>query len=203
MVRLGGFPQGFIDSVREAGDIVRVISEYVPLKPSGTRMKGLCPFHEEKTPSFSVDPNNQLFYCFGCQTGGDLFKFVMLYEKVDFIEAVKMLAGRCGIPIPTSQRGSDDPYERLLDMNRLAAEFFRKMLQDSDAGGGCRAYLEQRGITAETAEFLGLGYAPNSWEALRGHLAGKRFKPEEMLRGGLVQDRRKAARASTTVSATG
>ena len=88
---MGGFPQSFIEAVRDAGDIVRVISEYVPLKQAGTRMKGLCPFHQEKTPSFSVDPNAQLFYCFGCQTGGDLFKFVMLYENVDFTEAVKTL----------------------------------------------------------------------------------------------------------------
>jgi DNA primase len=191
VIGLGGFPQGFIESVRDAGDIVRLISEYVPLKPSGSRrMKGLCPFHEEKTPSFTVNPENQLFYCFGCQTGGDLFKFVMLYEKVDFVEAVKMLAGRFGIPLPTPTRGPDDPYERLLEMNKSAADFFRKMLKDPEAGRGCRAYLEKRGITSETAGFLGLGYAPDAWEALRGHLLAKRFTPQEMLRGGLVQDRR-------------
>jgi DNA primase len=188
--RLGGFPKGFIEAVRDAGDIVRVISEYVPLKQAGTRMKGLCPFHEEKTPSFSVDPNAQLFYCFGCQTGGDLFKFVMLYEKVEFTEAVKMLAQRAGIPIPEQRRSSDDPYERLLQLNQLAAEFYRSTLLDSNGGRGCRDYLKQRGLSSETVEFLGLGYAPDAWEPLRSHLLGKQFKPQELRRGGLTVQRK-------------
>ena len=142
---MGGFPQSFIDAVRDAGDIVRVVSDYVPLKQAGTRMKGLCPFHDEKTPSFSVDPSAQFFYCFGCQTGGDAFKFVQLYEKVDFIESVKLLAERFGIPIPETRRQADDPYDRLLEMNRVAAEFYRTMLWENPAGARCRAYLEKRG----------------------------------------------------------
>lgn len=187
---MGGFPQSFIDAVRDAGDIVRVVSDYVPLKQAGTRMKGLCPFHDEKTPSFSVDPNAQFFYCFGCQTGGDAFKFVQLYEKVDFIEAVKLLAQRFGIPIPEPKRQADDPYDRLLEMNRVAAEFYRTMLWGNPAGARCRAYLEKRGISKELAEFLSLGYAPEGWEAIRGHLLGRRFKPQEILRGGLVASRK-------------
>ena len=94
------FPNSFVEAVRDAADIVQVVSEYVPLKRAGTRFKGLCPFHQEKTPSFSVDPQNRLFYCFGCQTGGDLFKFVMLYEKLGFPEAVEVLAQRFGVPVP-------------------------------------------------------------------------------------------------------
>ena len=96
----GHFTKGLIDDVRDAADIVQIVSDYVPLKRAGSRLKGLCPFHQEKTPSFSVDPNNQLFYCFGCGTGGDLFKFVMLYDKLEFPEAVEMLAQRFGIPLP-------------------------------------------------------------------------------------------------------
>jgi len=187
---LGGFPQSFIEAVREAGDIVRVVSEYVPLKQAGTRMKGLCPFHEEKTPSFSVEPNRGLFYCFGCQTGGDVFKFVQLYEGVDFIEAVKLIAQQAGIPIPEERRRSDDPYERMLEINRLAAEFYSKNLKENAAGARCRAYLKDRGISDQTVDFLGLGYAPDEWEALRGHLLGRHFKPQEIERAGLVVKRK-------------
>ena len=102
----GPYPQDFIESVRNAGDIVQLVSDYVPLKPAGSRLKGLCPFHTEKTPSFSVDPKLQLFYCFGCQTGGDLFKFLMLYESVSFSEAVETLANRFGVPLPEAGRRS-------------------------------------------------------------------------------------------------
>ena len=179
----------FVEAVRSAGDIVRLISDYVPLKQSGSRLKGLCPFHQEKTPSFSVDPNNQLFYCFGCQTGGDVFKFVMLYEKVGFREALEMLARRWGVPIPES-RPRDDRMGRLLDMNRAAEEFFRGRLADPRSGKQCRDYLESRGIGDEIVEKLGIGHAPDSWDALRDHLLSKRFKVEEMVAGGLVLERR-------------
>ena len=109
--------KGLVESVRSAGDIVRLISEYVPLKPAGVRLKGLCPFHQEKTPSFTVDAKNQLFYCFGCQTGGDAFKFVQLYEKIDFREAVETLARRFGVPIPDRRGSAGEPHR----LRRVAA----------------------------------------------------------------------------------
>jgi DNA primase len=152
-------------------------------------MKGLCPFHEEKTPSFSVDPSSQLFYCFGCQTGGDIFKFVMLYEKVGFREAVELLAERFGVPIPVSSRPRDDRLERIRDAVSLAEAFFNERLR-SPVGKRCRSYLERRGIGDEAAERLGLGYAPDSWDALRNHLASNRFKAEEMAAAGLVLARK-------------
>lgn len=153
-------------------------------------MKGLCPFHEEKTPSFSVDPSRQLFYCFGCQTGGDLFKFVMLYEKVSFPEAAEMLAKRWGVPLPApTGRKRDGLFERLLEMNRSAEAFFKTTLAGA-AGAGCRDYLAKRRIDEATTERLGLGYAPEGWETLRTHLVAKRFKPEEILRAGLVLPRK-------------
>jgi len=186
----GPFGQDFVDTVRDAGDIVRLVSDYVPLKASGARMKGLCPFHEEKTPSFSVDPQRQLFYCFGCRTGGDVFKFVMLYEKVDFPEAVELLANRWGVELPKATRKGEDPRDRLLRMNQAAARFFETLLADEEGGAEARAYLERRGIGAATAEQLRLGYSPAAWEALRSHLQTKGFKPEEMLKGGLVLDRK-------------
>lgn len=183
-----GFSSDFIESVRAAGDIVRVIADYVPLKQAGARYKGLCPFHQEKTPSFSVDPNNQLFYCFGCQTGGDLFKFVMLYEKVGFPEAVESLANRFGIPLPKVTRTpADDERERTLEMNEAAARLFAARLTQEKR---CRDYLARRGLDDETARKLGLGYAPDEWEVLRGHLLARGFKPRELLRGGLVLARK-------------
>ena len=99
--------KGLVESVRSAGDIVRLISEYVPLKAAGVRLKGLCPFHQEKTPSFTVDAKNQLFYCFGCGSGGDVFKFVMLTERFTFPEAVEHIAGRVGIELPKKKRGNE------------------------------------------------------------------------------------------------
>jgi DNA primase len=179
----------FIETVRAAGDLVRVVSDYVALKPAGARLKGLCPFHQEKTPSFSVDPSAQLFYCFGCQTGGDLFKFVMLYEKVGFREAAEMLAHRFGVPVPAS-RPRDDRRERLLDAIRSAEAFFRERLRDPDAGRRGREYVERRGLDPEVVERLGIGYAPDSWDALRNHLQGRRFRIEELAEAGLVLARR-------------
>jgi DNA primase len=189
---LGGpFPQHFIDAVRNAADIVQVISDYVPLKKAGTRMKGLCPFHEEKTPSFSVDPGAQLFYCFGCQTGGDVFKFIQLYDKADFGEAVRILAQRFGLPLPAErERKRRGPEERLLQMNKAADAFYRSRLRDDSAGRLCRSYLEKRGLDGDTIETLGLGFAPDNWDALRGHLLSQRYRPEEMHKGGLVVPRK-------------
>ncbi len=189
-----GVPTGrdFVDAVRRAGDIVKLISDYVPLRPSGSRLKGLCPFHQEKTPSFSVDPGLQLFYCFGCHTGGDVFKFVMLYEKVEFPEAVQLLAQRWGVPLPAARRPEDDRRSRLLDMNREAEAFFRGRLADPDAGRAARQYLARRGLSRETASRLGLGYAPDAWEALRSHLVARRFRPHEIVEGGLAVHRKDA-----------
>lgn len=173
-------------SVRSAGDIVELVSDYVLLKRAGSRYKGLCPFHQEKTPSFTVDPQAQLFYCFGCQQGGDLFRFVMLYEKVGFREALEMLARRFGVSLPDRSRGEPGLRERILEANRLAEAYYRKQLHDPEAGRRARAYLAERGLSRETIEALGLGYAPDRWEALRGHLLSKGFEPSELVAAGLV-----------------
>jgi DNA primase len=178
--------------VRIAAEIVQIVSDYVPLKPAGARLKGLCPFHQEKTPSFSVDPKAQLFYCFGCQTGGDVFKFVQLYENVAFPEAVGMLARRFGIPLPAREgasRAAEDQLDRLARLNQIAEAFFRAML-GQDAATACRDYLGRRGLAAETIERLGLGYAPPGWETLRAHLVAKRFRGEDLLQAGLALPRK-------------
>ena len=185
----GPFEPDFVEAVRASGDIVQVVSDYVPLKKAGRRLKGLCPFHQEKTPSFSVDPESQLFYCFGCQTGGDIFKFIQIYDKLNFGEAIEALARRFGVPLPATQRKGGDDRERVLEINAAALAFFRESLRQ-DAGRGCREYLAKRGLDDKTLERLGLGYAPDDWEALRGHLMGKRYRADDLLKAGLVSARK-------------
>jgi len=186
----GPWGRDIVALVRDAADIVRVVSDYVPLRQAGSRLKGLCPFHQEKTPSFSVDPDRQLFYCFGCRTGGDVFKFLMLYDKVEFPEALETLANRFGVRLPQGKAPNRDPLDRLLEMNEVARAFFAANLADGESGRRGRAYLERRGLTAETGARLRLGYAPDSWDALRSHLRAKGYRPDEMLKGGLVAERR-------------
>ena len=181
----------FVAAVRSAGDIVRLVSDYVPLKPGGNRLKGLCPFHNEKTPSFSVDPQLQLFYCFGCQTGGDSFKFVMLYEKLSFAEAVEFLARRWGVPIPrVAPRPENDVRERLLLMNEMAAAHFRAGLNDPSRGRAASEYLARRGVGAATAERFSLGYAADSWDEIVQLLTARGFSAAEMQNAGLTVRRK-------------
>src|SRR4026209_2901432 len=135
---MGLFSQQFIDDLRLQANIVRVVEEYVPLKRAGTKYKGLCPFHSEKTPSFTVDSDKGFFHCFGCQAGGDVFKFLELHEKVGFADAVKLLAQRFGVALPEmeetdDQRANSAERETLLKVHEAAAAWFRQQLA-SDAG---------------------------------------------------------------------
>jgi DNA primase len=179
-----------VETVRHAGDLVRLISDHVPLKARGARLLGLCPFHEEKTPSFSVDPKAQLFYCFGCHTGGDLFKFVQLYERVDFKEAVEILARRWGVPLPATETPADAARRRLLELTDIAAAWFEDRLSDPEGGRRAREYLERRGLSEATSARLRLGVAPEAWDALRTHLVAKRFRSEEIVTAGLALPRK-------------
>ena len=163
----------FTDTVRDSADIERVISEYVSLRGAGNSLKGLCPFHTEKTPSFTVSRDKQAFYCFGCKAGGDVFKFVMLAERVTFPESVRIVADKCGVAIPAESGGGDkkaDERKELLEVHERAGAWFRKMLS-SDEAGPARQVIEKRKINEEFAERFGLGYAPNS--GLLGHLRPK------------------------------
>jgi len=169
----------FADRVKQQADIVRVIGEYVRLKKAGQNFVGLCPFHNEKTPSFNVHPVRQIYHCFGCGVGGDVFKFVMEMEKVEFLDAVRVVAEKCGIPVP--QRKPRTPEERreqsqrkvLLELHRDAAEFFQRQLKASAEGGVAAAYLEDRGLDRPTIEHFGIGYAPSGGDALLRHVRGK------------------------------
>ncbi len=180
-------PEGdFLETVRASVDIREIISGYVPLKKIGGRYRGLCPFHSEKTPSFYVDAGKQLFYCFGCGTGGDAFKFLMLYEKVDFPEALRSLARRYGIPEPDRYSGASSERQALLKINRASLEFFREVLRKGRGGEAARRYVEERGLSPETVESFSLGCAPAGWETLKSHLLRTGFPEQQLLNAGVL-----------------
>ncbi len=176
-----------VGKVRSSLDVVSLISEATPLKKAGRKYRGLCPFHNEKTPSFYVDENKQLFYCFGCGAGGDVFKFVMLRESVEFPEALRLLARRAGIPIPDGA-GAPRRSEReaILGVCRAAAELYRSILVEEPEGAPGREYLKRRGVTEETRDGLGLGFAPDRWDTARLALEAKGFRPELLQAAGIV-----------------
>ena len=169
----------FADRVKQQADIVRVVGEYVRLKKNGQNFTGLCPFHSEKTPSFAVHPVKQIYHCFGCGVGGDVFKFVMEMDKCDFMEAVRTVADKCGIAISRARESS--PEERkeqqqrttLVELHREAAAFFARQLESTPEGKAARGYLADRGLDGEAIARFGLGYAPASGEALLRHLKTK------------------------------
>ncbi len=169
----------FADRVKQQADIVRVVGEYVRLKKSGQNYVGLCPFHSEKTPSFAVHPVKQIYHCFGCGVGGDVFKFVMEMEKSNFPEAVRTVAEKCGIPIPKprertpEERQANQQRTALVEMHREAAGYFTRQLEATPEGKAARAYLEDRGLDAETIARFSLGYAPSGGDALYRHLKQK------------------------------
>jgi len=183
-----------IKSVTEASDIVDLIGSYFPLKRAGTSFRAVCPFHQEKTPSFHVNPARQSFHCFGCGAGGGVLRFVMDYEHVDFPSAVRRLAQRAGIPILEDAASAEDGQkqgqrQRLLAIHAEAAAWFHKALVKSPAGAQAREYLKSRGITSEVAKSWQLGYAPDSWDALLEHLRGCRFSDGEIMLSGLASSK--------------
>jgi DNA primase len=184
------FPDSFVEEVRHAADIVRVISEHVALKRAGTSWKGLCPFHQEKTPSFNVRQEPAVFHCFGCGEGGDVFRFLMMRERVSFPEAVEMLARRFGVPVPQGrvEPGPDRrEREELLAVMEAAAQHFTRTLW-SAPGTRAREYLLGRGFEKETLERIRAGAARDSWDDLLGVFRGK-FSPALLAKAGLVVER--------------
>ena len=192
-------PQDFIELVRSSTDIVNVVSGYVPLKASGKSFKGLCPFHNEKTPSFHVNPERQIFHCFGCNEGGDAFKFLMLYDKLSFVESVEQLAGRAGLQVPrrSGQSGQSGLAEKehqersvLLRIQDEAAKFFQEQLHHSPEGARGIAYLRKRDFTDDTIRDYGIGLAPDQWSSLLDHLTKKGARAELIERAGLAIPRK-------------
>lgn len=187
------FPPSFIDDLKSRADIVQVIQERVPLRRAGTTWKGLCPFHGEKTPSFNVNGDKGFFKCFGCGVGGDVIKFVELYDKVAFPEAVRQLAGRVGMAVPEADEAKTDVAEQrdreaLLKIHEVAAVWFREQLA-TPAGATARRQLTNRGLAADTIERLGMGYAPAAREALKARLVRDGFALPLLVRSGLLVQR--------------
>lgn len=180
-------PEDIINEIKYRNDIETAVSQYVNLKRRGKNLVGLCPFHSEKTPSFTVYPENGSFYCFGCGVGGDVFTFTGLIENLDYIESVKLLAERSGITLP--QDGYDDSMQRLkkriYDINRDTARFFHAFLM-SPGGKWALDYLTGRGLTVKTIKHFGLGAAPDSWDALIHHLKEKGYTESDMLAANVI-----------------
>ncbi len=180
-------PHEVIEEIKYRNEIESAISQYVNLKRRGKNLVGLCPFHSEKTPSFTVYPENGSFYCFGCGVGGDVITFTGLIENLDYIESVKLLAEKSGVTLP--QDGYDDSMQKLknrvYDINREAAKFFHSYLM-SEGGKWAREYLVGRGLTLKTIKQFGLGAAPDSWDSLINHLKEKGFTISEMLTANVI-----------------
>ncbi|MBQ4627217.1 MAG: DNA primase, partial [Clostridia bacterium] len=187
----------FIQDLQERADIEQVISSHVNLKRRGKTLVGLCPFHNEKTPSFTVYPDTRSFYCFGCGAGGDVISFVRRIENLDYIEAVKAVAQMAGMSMP--EDGYDDTLSkkrmRLLAANREAARFFNACLMD-EKNRFALDYFLNRGLSANTIRKFGLGYAPNEWRSLLDHMRSKGFTEEELVLANLARRTEKNGRTS-------
>jgi DNA primase len=188
-------PEDKISEIKNTVDIVDIISDSVLLKKTGRNFVGLCPFHSEKTPSFTVSSEKQIFHCFGCGTGGNAFNFLMKQEGLTFPEAARALAKRYGIDIPTralspEQRRAISQKESLLEINKLASDFFRHALNGTVAGKRALSYLKQRGFSREIVDRFNLGYAPKGWDNLMRFFAKKRISPSLLETAGLVVARK-------------
>lgn len=186
-------PESFLDALTERCDIADVVSQYVSLTKKGGNLFGLCPFHNEKTPSFSVSPEKQIYHCFGCGKGGGVINFIMEIENLSFPEAVKFLADRAGMTVPEEGQDQELPRlrKRMLALNKEAARWFHACLW-SPEGEKAAAYLSRRRITRKTAVNFGLGYAPDSWDKLLKAMEEKGYGAQELVRAGLAVQGKKA-----------
>ncbi|MBY6028335.1 DNA primase [Halomonas denitrificans] len=187
----GQIPQRFIDDLLARVDVVEVVGERVKLKKAGRNHSGLCPFHQEKSPSFTVSADKQFYHCFGCGAHGNALRFLMEYDKLRFPEAVEQLASRLGMEVP--REGADDPRAQAREKKRkegvnlleMSASYFRERLKMPE-GQVAREYLEQRGVSDEIRELFGIGYAPAQWEALKRHLGGQGVDESVQIEYGLL-----------------
>ena len=188
----------FVERVNERTDIYSVVSHYVALTQKSGRFWGQCPFHNEKTASFSVSPDKGLFYCFGCQTGGNVFKFLSLIENITYFEAVKLQAQRLGIPLPEKKVSPEEERRRreeksLFKINELAQDFYHECLINTARGEVGRKYLAARGITTETIKIFKMGWASDEWENLLSNLTRRGFSPQQIEAAGLIVRRKNSS----------
>ena len=186
------YAQEQIDLINSYNDIVEVISQYLPMKRSGRNFKALCPFHSEKTPSFTVSPDKQIFHCFGCGAGGNVFSFIMRRENMTFPEAGRYLARRANVELPEVDTRAASKKEHLLKLHQLAAGFFHWGLPESRAGAKARAYLGNRGIKDSAIKSYNLGYAQPGWDSFLKYAGKKGYKPAMLLEAGLILERSKS-----------
>ncbi len=189
------FLQSAKEEVKQAADIVQVIGRYVQLKKAGRNYQGLCPFHSEKDPSFSVNPDKQRFYCFGCKKGGDVFAFWMEYHHVSFPQALRDLAARYQVPLPEPKQSPEEAKrlqlrDTLFKLNGLAADFYHRVLTETKAGEPGRSYIQEREIDEVTVKGFKLGYAPNQWEGLSRYLQKQNADMDQAAGAGLVIQRK-------------
>lgn len=181
-------PHEYIEELVRRNDIVDVVQSYVQLRHRGRTHTGLCPFHNEKTPSFVVYPENQSFYCFGCGAGGDVITFIKKINNVDYVEAVKTLAARAGMSLPDEDDKTGQLRRRVLSINKDAARFFVECLQSDEGKAARRYWVEKRGLSPKTITRFGLGYAPDGFNRMRDHLRKLGYSKEEMLASGVVRE---------------
>ncbi len=182
-------PEHILNEIQDRCDIVEVISSYIPLKPAGRNFKAACPFHHEKTPSFVVSPDKQIFHCFGCNAGGNVFNFVRQYEKIDFIDAVKMLAQKTGVKLPEYKKvkNEDDSLISLIyGVNDIAANYYAGSLERSSSSSDIRRYIEKRGLEESVVKKFKLGYADSSWRSLADYLLKRGVTVDTALKAGLI-----------------
>ena len=197
---MGTIPSDTIEQIAAANDIVEVIGSYFPLQRAGANFKALCPFHQEKTPSFHVSPPRQTFHCFGCGAGGSVFRFVMDYEHIDFPSAVRKLAARAGIPVveergPHGEDRQQEARRTLLKLHAEAAGWFHDNLLKKELAEPARDYLKKRGISAEIAKRWQLGFAPDEWDAFGSWARGRGYDARDLTASGLVKTKDDADRA--------
>ncbi|MBI5124015.1 MAG: DNA primase, partial [Candidatus Omnitrophica bacterium] len=178
-------PENIIDQIQGRSDIVEIISRYIPLQKAGRNYRAPCPFHHEKTPSFIVSPDKQIYHCFGCGAGGNVFSFVMKYENLGFPEVIEMLAEKAGVSLPryTQKKESTSQAAELYKINELAILFFQDVLKGSPAA---RDYLISRGIGEEVVKKFKIGYAPDGWDGLLNFFQKKNIKGAILEKAGLV-----------------
>ena len=189
---MGRISEDKIQEIRDRTDIVEVVSSYLPLKRSGVNNQGLCPFHQEKSPSFNVNSARQIFHCFGCGVGGNVFSFLMRMEGLSFPDAVRRLGEKVGVEVEEEAVSPDEvrrreERERILRINEVAVSFYHQLLLEDEAGVLGRRYLRQRGYEGETVRAFQLGFAPEGWESLAKHLAEKNFSSSDVQKAGLIR----------------
>ncbi|HBI73477.1 MAG TPA: DNA primase, partial [Lachnospiraceae bacterium] len=184
------YPEELVEEIRNRNDIISVIGSYIKLQKKGSNHMGLCPFHNEKTPSFSVSPSKQMYHCFGCGASGNVFTFLMEYENYTFVEALKFLAERAGVALPEQEYSEEakkkaDLRTRLLEVNKQAAKYFYYQLK-SNRGQAAYKYLTGRGLTEDTIKKFGLGYSNKFSDDLYQYLKNLNYEDEFLKQSGLV-----------------